>query len=131
MRVSCASNVGRRVSGGLLVDARDSVSLLTHFEDCKDAFDWTLGIHGIWVHFDPPEAASSTMLRSSGNSKRASTRELSATFLPDVPPKAGWNQRQTLDAAIRKAGHQCVLLLELSECRRPVTDFTLFSTAGA
>lgn len=33
------------------------VSLLTDFEDVSDPFDWTLGEHGIYIHFEDPASS--------------------------------------------------------------------------
>jgi AMMECR1 domain-containing protein len=87
---------------------------LTDFEECTTPYDWTLGTHGIYIHLS--ERGSQRPL-SNGASKPASTGKslihrgpgiISATFLPDVAPAQGWDQTQTLDAAIRKAGWSCV-----------------------
>ena len=64
------------------------VSLLTNFEDCSDYLDWTPGQHGIYIFLTPP----------------ASSRTLTATYLPEVTPEQGWTRVQAVDSAIRKAG---------------------------
>lgn len=63
-----------------------AVTLLTDFEDCKDAMDWELGIHGLRVSF------------------RDGGRRYGSTFLPDVAPEQGWDQEDTLVNLVRKAG---------------------------
>ena len=64
----------------------DSVSILTDFEDIEDPYDWTLGLHGIQIHF-----------MHNGRGK-------GATFLPDVATEQGWNKEETLGHLFRKAG---------------------------
>jgi AMMECR1 domain-containing protein len=54
------------------------VSLLTNFEEGKDAYDWEVGKHGI-----------SIKANHKGN-------YYSATYLPEVAPEQGWNKKQTL-----------------------------------
>jgi AMMECR1 domain-containing protein len=72
---------------------RDRISLLTDFEDCQDAYDWTLETHGIWLHFSATRDSS----------KRDKT--YSATFLPGVATDAGWDKQDTLEHAIKKSGY--------------------------
>lgn len=62
------------------------VSLLTDFEDIDDPYDWTLGTHGLQVHF---------MFNGRGRS---------ATFLPDVATEQGWSQDDTLRSLFKKGG---------------------------
>jgi len=62
------------------------VSILTDFEPASDAFDWTLGIHGLRISFT------------------YHSRRLGATYLPDVPLEQGWTQEETLVSLMRKAG---------------------------
>jgi len=116
------------------------VSLLTDFEVCADPYDWTVGTHGIYIHFPNPtyhpppvdsgattpatpdsnDSASSSNISLPSNRKTKTIlnrfpftssslwnkgpNTLSATYLPDVPSSQGWDQVQTLDSAIRKAG---------------------------
>jgi hypothetical protein len=103
------------------------ISLLTDFEDADSYLDWTVGKHGIRVHFSPPTAhlSSSTSssstpspfssspsllstrfssFYSSSSSYTPKQRTLSATYLPDVAPEQGWDKREAVDSAIRKAG---------------------------
>lgn len=67
-----------------------TVSLLTPFEECKDLFDWEMGVHGVYVSFVMPvggQAMSTT-----------------ATFLPEIAPAQGWSKQETIVHAILKAG---------------------------
>ncbi|CAD6198205.1 unnamed protein product [Caenorhabditis auriculariae] len=64
------------------------VSLLINFEPALDYRDWTIGTHGVRIHF------------SDGRS------QLSAVFLPEVAAEQGWNHLETIDALIAKAGHR-------------------------
>jgi AMMECR1 domain-containing protein len=70
-----------------------SVSLLTDFEDVNDPFDWTVGEHGIHIHFGDPAG-------------QRGGKTLSATYLPDVASEQGWDKTETLDSAMRKAGYR-------------------------
>jgi len=63
------------------------VSLLTNFEDGKDAWDWEIGKHGIIIDFTDPR----------GDSR-------SGTYLPEVMPEQGWTKREAVDSLIKKAG---------------------------
>ena len=63
------------------------VSLLTEFEECKNASDWEVGKHGIEIDFD------------------VNGREYGATFLPEVAEEENWDQKTTLKYLIRKAGY--------------------------
>lgn len=62
------------------------VTLLTDFEPAADAFDWTLGKHGLRISF----------------TKHG--RRYGATYLPDVAPEQGWTQEETIVSLMRKAG---------------------------
>ncbi|KAG2491459.1 hypothetical protein HYH03_010245 [Edaphochlamys debaryana] len=66
------------------------VSLLARFEKASGWQDWSVGTHGIIIHFADPE-------------QRGVRR--TATFLPDVAPEQGWDRQQAVDALIRKAGY--------------------------
>jgi AMME syndrome candidate gene 1 protein len=68
-----------------------SVSLLTHFEDCSDPYDWQIGKHGIYLSF---------------SSSASSQRKYTATYLPDVIPAQNWTQDEALASAMRKSGYQ-------------------------
>ncbi|KAI8905489.1 AMMECR1 domain-containing protein, partial [Gorgonomyces haynaldii] len=74
------------VSKQELVDLECSLSLLTDFEPCG-LFDWAVGVHGITIQFQLD-------------------RRYSATYLPSVALEQGWNQRQTIDSLLQKAGFQ-------------------------
>lgn len=63
-----------------------SVTLLTDFEDCDDADDWTLGLHGLRISFV------------------YHGRRYGATYLPDVASEQGWTKEETLVSLMRKAG---------------------------
>ena len=63
-----------------------SVTLLTDFEDCDDADDWTLGVHGLRISFV------------------YHGRRHGATYLPDVATEQGWTKEETLVSLMRKAG---------------------------
>lgn len=84
------------------------VSLLTAFEECKDYLDWELGVHGIYIDFDPPGSGSH-------RSKGATRGSLSATYLPDVAPAQGWSKEEAIDSAIEKAGYHGRVTKELRQ----------------
>jgi len=64
-----------------------TVSLLTDFEQGEDAFDWTVGVHGIMIDFVDPRGVAR-----------------SAVYLPEVIPEQGWTKAQAVDSLVRKAG---------------------------
>ena len=64
-----------------------TVSLLQNFEKIKDPLDWTVGTHGIEIHFSHKGM------------------DYSGTFLPEVAPAQGWDQTTTLRYLIQKAGY--------------------------
>nr|CAB3221460.1 uncharacterized protein CG5902 [Phallusia mammillata] len=66
-----------------------SVSLLTNFEDCRDCFDWQIGVNGIRIEFRNERGHHKT-----------------ATYLPEVSKEQGWNQAQTIENLLRKGGYQ-------------------------
>ncbi|XP_076453596.1 AMMECR1-like protein [Babylonia areolata] len=66
-----------------------SVSILTHFEEGKDCFDWEVGVNGIRIEF----------LNEKGHKK-------TATYLPEVATEQGWDRVQTIDSLMRKGGHK-------------------------
>lgn len=68
------------------------VTLLQNFEDGSDAYDWTLGKHGIRISF------------------KKEGRRYGATFLPEVPTEQGWDQKNTLVHLVSKAGYSYDLL---------------------
>ncbi|KAI1075986.1 AMMECR1 domain-containing protein [Whalleya microplaca] len=63
-----------------------AVTLLTDFEDCEDAMDWELGVHGIRISF------------TDGG------RRYGATYLPDVALEQGWTKEETMVSLMYKAG---------------------------
>jgi AMME syndrome candidate gene 1 protein len=65
-----------------------AVTLLTDFEDAKDAMDWEIGTHGIRLSF------------------YERNKKYGSTYLPDVAVEQGWNKEQTLVSLMRKAGWQ-------------------------
>ena len=66
------------------------INLLSNFEKIQDPMDWEVGKHGITIHF---------------NEVKNDGRDMGATYLPHVASGAGWNQLQTLDSLVQKAGH--------------------------
>lgn len=66
-----------------------SVSILTNFEEADDYLDWEVGVHGIRIEFF---------------NERGSKR--SATYLPEVASKQGWDRVQTIDSLLRKGGYR-------------------------
>jgi AMMECR1 domain-containing protein len=67
-----------------LYDLECSVSILHSFEDCKDALDWEIGVHGLRLFFDGRRS----------------------TYLPEVPVPRGWSKEQTLKHLAEKAGYR-------------------------
>jgi AMME syndrome candidate gene 1 protein len=63
-----------------------AVTLLTDFEDCDDAMDWELGVHGLRISFFY-------------HGKR-----YGATYLPDVATEQEWTKEETIVSLMRKAG---------------------------
>ncbi|KAI0005767.1 AMMECR1 domain-containing protein [Xylariaceae sp. FL0662B] len=76
----------RPISERELPSLEVAVTLLTDFEDCDDAMDWELGIHGIRISFTDR------------------SRRYGSTYLPDVAPEQGWTKEETLVSLMRKAG---------------------------
>ena len=58
------------------------VSLLTDFEDCKDCYDWEIGVHGIEIYY----------------------KKYNATFLPEVALEEKWDIKTTLEQLLIKSG---------------------------
>ncbi|XP_065644175.1 AMMECR1-like protein isoform X2 [Hydra vulgaris] len=73
-----------------------SVSLLTNFEGNKNYLDWEVGVHGIRIEFFNERG-----------------RKLSATYLPEVAQEQNWNQVQTIDSLVKKAGYWNAITEEL------------------
>lgn len=66
---------------------RVAVSLLINYEICRDAYDWTVGVHGILIKFT------------------VGSQHYNATYLPDVAKEQGWDHAMTLASLIQKAGY--------------------------
>ena len=66
------------------------INLLSDFEKIQNPMDWVVGKHGITIHFSETKGG----------------KDMGATFLPIVATQAGWNQLQTLDHLVEKAGHK-------------------------
>lgn len=75
---------------------RVSVSILCHFEEGSDYLDWELGVHGISIEY-----CSDRGVRHS------------ATYLPEVATKQGWDQIQTIDSLLRKGGFRASVTPEV------------------
>jgi AMME syndrome candidate gene 1 protein len=65
---------------------RVSVSLLVDYEECKDVYDWSIGVHGILIKFT------------------VKGHHYSATYLPEVAKQQRWDHSKTLSSLIHKAG---------------------------
>ena len=64
------------------------VSLLSNFEEINDPLDWEVGKHGIEIEFRDQNGKG----------------PYRGTYLPHVASEQGWNQRDTLDSLLQKAG---------------------------
>ena len=62
------------------------MTLLTDFEPAADAFDWTVGTHGLRISFTHKG------------------RKYASTYLPDVAREQGWSKEETVVSLMRKAG---------------------------
>lgn len=60
------------------------VSILSKFEKADNAYDWTIGVHGIILEF--------------GNGR------YSATYLPEIARDLGWSRQTCLQSLAEKAG---------------------------
>lgn len=76
----------RPVSLAELPSLEVAVTLLTDFEEARDAFDWELGRHGLRISFQH-------------HGKR-----YGSTYLPDVAVEQGWDKEETVVSLMRKAG---------------------------
>lgn len=65
---------------------RVGVSLLVNYEECKNCYDWVVGVHGILINF------------SHGSSY------YTATYLPEVTLEQGWDQEESINSLVQKAG---------------------------
>lgn len=63
-----------------------ALTLLSDFEPCSNALDWTIGTHGIRISF---------IHRG---------RRYGSTYLPDVAVEQGWTKEECLESLMRKAG---------------------------
>lgn len=79
------------ITWGEVYDLRVAVSLLVHYEECADCFDWTVGIHGITIRWNA----------------------YSATYLPEVMVEQKWSQQQAIKSLVRKAGYKGTVTPEL------------------
>lgn len=75
---------------------RVSVSILCHFEEGSDYLDWELGVHGISIEYYSDKGVRH-----------------SATYLPEVATKQGWDQMQTIDSLLRKGGFKATVTPEV------------------
>ncbi|XP_034240381.1 uncharacterized protein CG5902-like [Thrips palmi] len=75
---------------------RVSVSILCHFEEGSDYLDWELGVHGISIEYFSDKGVRH-----------------SATYLPEVATKQGWDQMQTIDSLLRKGGFKATVTPEV------------------
>ena len=66
-------------------DLNCGISLLVNFEDVNNIYDWEIGKHGIQIEFNKG-------------------RYYRGTYLPQVAKEQGWNQKETLQSLIMKAG---------------------------
>ncbi|KAK6028384.1 AMMECR1 protein, partial [Ostertagia ostertagi] len=64
------------------------VSLLIKFESAHDYMDWTIGMHGIRIHF------------MDGSVRR------DAVYLPEVAYEQGWDHLETINNLIEKGGYR-------------------------
>lgn len=67
-------------------DLHCAVSLLVKFEPARDYRDWSVGVHGIRIHY------------YDGRHQR------SAVYLPEVAEEQGWDHIETIDNLIVKGG---------------------------
>ncbi|ETI27340.1 hypothetical protein G647_09530 [Cladophialophora carrionii CBS 160.54] len=74
------------IPAALLPALSCSLTLLADFEPCKDAMDWTLGVHGLRISFN------------------YRNRRHGATYLPDVAVEQGWTKEETVESLMKKAG---------------------------
>jgi len=96
-----------------LANLHCSVSLLTDFQDCRDCFDWKVGVNGLRIEF---------------NNERGHRK--TATYLPEVSKEQGWNQRQTVENLLRKGGYQAEItpaFLRTVHARRYRTEKVMVS----
>ncbi|KIW66485.1 hypothetical protein PV04_05818 [Phialophora macrospora] len=74
------------IPAALLPALSCSLTLLADFEPCKNAMDWSLGLHGLRISFN------------------YRNRRHGATYLPDVAVEQGWTKEETVESLMKKAG---------------------------
>jgi AMME syndrome candidate gene 1 protein len=87
---------------------RVSISLLVQYEECQDVYDWTVGVHGIVIKF-------------AVHHHHHHPHNYNATYLPEVAAQQGWDQSQTIESLIQKAGYHGTVdadLLKTIHCTR-------------
>lgn len=89
------------------------LSFLTDFEDVDSYLDWEVGVHGVHISFAPPTPSSSTPSPLASPPPGARKPSYSATYLPNVAPEQGWDNIETIDSAIRKAGWEGAITEDL------------------
>lgn len=67
------------------------VSILHSFEQCNDAYDWKVGVHGVQVSFTRSALGLST--------------DFEAVFLPEVMVEAGLTHQTAISKLVYKAGY--------------------------
>lgn len=91
-----------------------TVSFLTHKEPAQHCHDWTVGVHGIIIAF---KGVCWCMLhvqalllvwpahRPVCLADPVTGQQRTATFLPEVAYHEGWDQKQAIQALVRKSGY--------------------------
>ncbi|CAB90770.2 AMMECR1 domain-containing protein [Schizosaccharomyces pombe] len=77
----------RPISLGELALLECQIDLLVDFEPIDDPLDWEVGIHGVSIKFT------------------ANGIRYSSTYLPSVAAEQRWDQEETLESLIHKAGY--------------------------
>ena len=83
-----------------------SVSLLTDFEDVADPFDWTIGEHGIHIHFEGPPSIPFTPQTVDTPASAESTASPSETDDTGANSTSLRNKLTSLSTATKKKMHQ-------------------------
>ena len=83
------------------------VSLLHSFEPASHCYDWTVGVHGVDIDFVVYADASKSRSVFKGQS----------IFLPSVAPQFGWDNEETIEHLVRKAGYKHGVDLSKMEIR--------------
>lgn len=81
-----------------LQSLRVGVSLLVEYEECRGFDDWVVGVHGIIILFDVEGGDDLQQARSS--------KQYSATYLPEVASDQGWTHEEAIISLVRKAGYR-------------------------